>query len=222
VKRKLVWLITGIVLTVCSCSKDKAKKSANPPQRQVQETAEQHTSEDSVIKGATPEDPGPIATVVSPLTELQRQVNESKAAAETPGQLAALPVDHGSHGKASARHFLHTVFSVSGPTQVAFVVPPHQNSARVKGSFLAFAKSESASEATDVDLMLLNAQQYDNFRHGRPWDVTLQVDPAHDQVVNWLLAPTFDQSEEYHMVFSNTDGNPKTKFVKADFTISFD
>lgn len=70
--------------------------------------------------------------------------------------------------------------------------------------------------------MLLNEQEFNDFLQGKPGSMTYQSNPAHDQTVDWHVPITYEQPEQYHLVFSNPDGGPKTKFVKADFTVSFE
>jgi hypothetical protein len=123
-------------------------------------------------------------------------------------------------------NFLHKVFSVSNHTQFEFVVPPHQRNARLHGDFRSFTKrgdpDSTSDKAADVDLILLNEQEFDDFLHGRPGSSTCELDPAHNQMVDWRVPTTYGESQTYHLVFSNSAGGTKIKFVKADFTVSFE
>ena len=120
-------------------------------------------------------------------------------------------------------NFLHKVFSVSNQTQFSLVAPAHQENARLRGTFRSFTKRndpDSSNGTADIDLLLLNDQEYNNFLHGPPQSVTYELDSAHNQVVEWRLPTTYGEPQTYHLVFSNSDGT-KTKFVEADFTVSF-
>jgi hypothetical protein len=120
-------------------------------------------------------------------------------------------------------NFLHKVFSVSNQTQFLFVAPAHQESTRLRGTFRSFTKRndpDSSNGTADIDLLLLNEQEYNDFLHGPPQSVTYELDSAHNQVVDWRLPTTYGEPQTYHLVFSNSDGT-KTKFVEADFTVSF-
>jgi hypothetical protein len=137
-----------------------------------------------------------------------------------------LAVDRPVHSSSEeSKNVVHGVFSVNKYAQFAFVVPPSRGYSRVHGDFRSFTKRrdpDSTSDKTaDVSLMLLNEQEFNDFAQGRPGSTTYQLDPAHDQVVDWQVPITFDRPQEYHLVFSNSDGGPKTKFVKADFTLTF-
>lgn len=132
------------------------------------------------------------------------------------------PVDYRSE---APKDLLHTVFPVDKYAQFAFVVPPHQGNARLHGDFQSFTKRSSpdstSSKAADVDLMLLNEKEFDEFLHGRLESATYELDPAHNQLVDWKVPASFDEPQQYHLVFSNPGGGTMTKFVKANFTVSF-
>jgi hypothetical protein len=137
-----------------------------------------------------------------------------------------LAVDRLVHSSSEeSKNVVHGVFSLSKYEQFAFVVPPHQSFPRLHGDFRSFTKrrdpDSSSDKTADVSLMLLNEQEFNDFLQGRPGGTTYELTPAHDQTVDWQVPHTLDQSQQYHLVFSNSGGGPKTKFVKADFTISF-
>jgi len=117
------------------------------------------------------------------------------------------------------------VFSVRKYSQFSFVIPPHQNNARLRGSFRSFVKRsdpDSTSDSTaDLDVMLLNEQEFDEFLHRPPQSVPYEVDSAHNQKVDWRVPTTYDEPITYHLVFANSEGKAKIKFVEADFTVSF-
>lgn len=134
--------------------------------------------------------------------------------------------DHVAHLKIEeSKDLVHGVFPVTKYAQFAFVVPANEGYPRLHGGFRAFTNRrnpDSTSDQTaDVGLMLLNDQEFNDFQHGRPGSTTYELTPAHDQAVDWRVPNTNDQPQQYHLVFSNSDGGAKTKFVKADFTITF-
>ena len=122
-------------------------------------------------------------------------------------------------------HFLHKVFPVDDHAQFAFVVPPHQDNARLRGDFRSFTKRSdpycSSDKTADVGMILLNEQEFNDFLQNRPGSSTYELDPAHNQVVDWRVPTTYADPQTYHLIFSNSQGGTKTKFVKADFTVSF-
>jgi hypothetical protein len=135
-------------------------------------------------------------------------------------------VDHIVHlSSGESKDVVHGVFPVNKYVQFAFVVPPNEAYSRLHGDFRSFTKRrepDSTSDKTaDVGLMLLNDQEFADFQQGRPGSTTYELNPAHDQVVDWQVPYTYDRPQQYHLVFSNPDGVPKTKFVKAEFTVTF-
>jgi hypothetical protein len=124
------------------------------------------------------------------------------------------------------KNFVHQTFQVQGYKSFEIVVPAHAARPRVHGTFQSFVTNDSGSmvsnESANVDLLLLNEGEYADFHSGKQGTATYTLDPAYDQVADCALASTMDQSRKYYLVFRNPPGGPKTKFVKADFTASFD
>jgi len=182
--------------------------------------------EDPEIKAATPEDLGPAETVVRPLKILKEQLQSSKPKSEA----ALLPqepllVDRPVYVDAgNPQHFLHKLFPVNNHAQFAFRVPPHQDNTRLRGTFRSFTRRDdpaSSDRTADVDLMLLNEQEFSEFLHGQPQSVTYELDSAHNQLVDWRVPTTYKEPQTYHLVFSNPESGTAIKFVQADFTVSF-
>jgi hypothetical protein len=193
----------------------KWSKTEPPPQKQVEEP---------VIKPATPEDPGPIATVVVPLDVLQRQANGSDAKAAPVREPVA--IDHVvlvEPGK--PKHLLHNMFSVNHRAQFGFLIPAHQGNARLHGNFRSFTKRndpDSSDRSADIDLVLLNDEEFNQFLHGQPQSVTYELNSAHNQMVDWWIPATRDNAKTYHLVFINSTDGINPKFVQADFTLTFE
>jgi len=223
-KRSSAWLLVIVLLIlVCGCSRKRSTEAHRPNADQVQEAK----PEQPEIKAATPEDPGPTETVVAPLAILKGQAKPLPTKPETEMTREPQPVDHPVHLRSEEpRNFLHRVFSVNKYAQFAFVVPPHQGHPRLRGDFRSFTKRDdpdSTSDRTaDVDLMLLNDQEFNEFLHGQPQSVTYELDPSHNQMVDWRVPTTYGESQQYHLVFSNSEGGTNIKFVEADFTVSFE
>jgi|SRR5580704_4384236 hypothetical protein len=182
--------------------------------------------EDLEIRAATPEDPGLGETTVSPLQVLKEQLHSSQPKSEAaPLPQEPLPVDHPVYVDAGKpQHFLHKLFSVNNHAQFTFRVPPHQDNTRLRGTFRSFTRRDdpaSNDRIADVDLMLLNEQEFSEFLHGQPQSVTYEIDSAHNQLVDWRVPTTYGESQTYHLVFSNPGSGTAMKFVEADFTVSF-
>jgi hypothetical protein len=182
-------------------------------------------------KAATPEDPGQIA-VVGPLAEWTKNQKPESAKSELakPEQFVSREpqtIDLVTPStSAKSRNFLHSVFPVTTTAQFAFEVPSHTLNPRLNGSFKSYttrgAPDSSCDETADIEVMLLNDREYDDFRRGRLGNTTYDLENSHNQSVGWRVPSTLANSEKYHLVFSNSPGGIKTKFVQADFTVSFE
>jgi hypothetical protein len=214
-------LVVILLLLACGCSKKESSESNGPTVDRSREVQAEKSDQ-----AAAPEDLDPTATVISPLAILKREVNPPHTRPEEYVRREPLPVDHHIYVPSERpKSVLHKVFPVKKYAQFAFVAPPHQGNARLRGLFRSFAKRgdpDSTSDGTaDVDLMLLNEQEFNEFLHGQPQSVTYELDSAHDQKVDWRVPTTYEEPQTYHLVFSNSGGT-KIKFVEADFTVSFD
>ena len=216
-------LIIVLLLSACGCSKresSEAKSQNSDQSRQVQ-------SDEPEIKGATPEDPGPTATVISPLTILKGQAKATTTKPDDFIPQEPLLIDHRLDLPVDGpKSVLHKVFSVNKYAQFAFVVPPHEGNARLRGTLRSFTKrndpDSTSGSIADVDLMLLSDQEFQDFLHGQPQTATYELDSVHNQMVDWRVPTTYADPQTYHLVFSNSGSGTKIKFVEADFTIKFE
>lgn len=129
-------------------------------------------------------------------------------------------MDHVSAAAPLADKYLRANFPLKKSAQFTFVIPPHTVNPRLHGSFqssLVHSGSDNEKGA-DIELMLLNAQQYDDFIHGRPGDSTFELQSS-SQTVDYLLPAAHDQPQEYHLVFRDPAARAKL-FVKAEFAVN--
>jgi hypothetical protein len=168
---------------------------------------------------ATPEDPGQVS-VVGPLAVWMNeanpgQTNEPRRVWSGPLQ----PMDHASSTVPLADKYLRANFPLNKSAQFTFVIPPHTVSPRLHGSFQSSIRHTSGEpKDAEIELMLLNAQQYDDFIHGRPEESTFELEAA-SRTVDFLLPAAHDQPQEYHLVFRDPAQRPKL-FVKAEFAVN--
>jgi len=117
---------------------------------------------------------------------------------------------------------LHDKFHVSVIVDLPFQVPPHAATPKLRGTFRSFVpvsgKPTSDTDA-DVELHVLNDQEYSNFLGAKPSEALFSADATHDEEVNASLPPTLNQPVNYHIVFVN--GSRKRKVVDADFRLEF-
>ena len=127
---------------------------------------------------------------------------------------------------------VHKTFAVASAAKFAFEVPAHAAAPQMHGTFHSFAQAagvqsgvqtgvQSNDEGGDVDLLLMNDQQYADFAGGRPSDVVYAIDASHDQDVSFGLPATLDRPVQYYLVFRNASSGAGKKVVQADFRVDF-
>jgi len=167
-----------------------------------------------------------VGPVVSPLAALMAKADGSQTTGDEPTRpwkahandhIAPSPVGTGTA-------IVHKTFAVASTAQFLFEVPPHAASPQLHGTYHSFAKNsgvQSGDETGDIDLLLMNDQQYTDFLSGRPADVVYSVDSSHDQDVSLGLPATQDLPVRYYLVFRNSPSSPGKKVVQADFRVDF-
>jgi len=123
-------------------------------------------------------------------------------------------------------NFLHKTFSLKKTASFEFQVPAHTALPRLHGTFQSFVAGaggeKQSDESADVEMFVLNADQHSDFSYGGGNGTALYtVDPTHDHEVDYLLAPTQEDSVTYYLVFRNSPGGAPSKQVKADFSLTF-
>ena len=136
------------------------------------------------------------------------------------------PLNRADSTRMEPIHFLHKTFSVKKYAQFSFEVPPHSAIPHLHGTFRTFVSQPGqdplSDDTTNVDFLLLNADQYDDFVHGRGDGTALySTEPTHDHEVDFVLSPSRDTPDKYYVVFRNSAGGTPVKSVQADFTLSF-
>jgi hypothetical protein len=190
------------------------------PQQKAQST-EQYEDGETKPESSNADQP---ANVDGPLVQWMKKANplknlETPAPARKPhpsDRVAPSPV-----GTSSA--IVHKTFAVAATTKFSFEIPPHAASPHLHGTYRSFVQGgvQSSDEDANVDLLLMNNQQYADFLKGRPADTVFSVDSSHDQDVNCQLPATLDHPVQYYLVFRNSASNAEKKVVQADFRVDF-
>jgi hypothetical protein len=216
-------LLIIVLFLICGCSKKTNPEATRSTVGQPQKA--HHEGQEDLA--TTPDDPE--AKVISPLSILKEQAMPTLIKPEPEQQYVRrepLPIDHSTNlPPQDSIKLLHKVFSVSKYVQFGFVVPPHQGNTRLRGTFRSFTKRndlDTSDRTADVDLLLLNDEEFKEFLHGQPQSVTYELNSAHNQMVKWHVPATYGDPQTYHLVFSNSGNGPKIKFVEADFTVNFE
>ena len=121
------------------------------------------------------------------------------------------------------KNFLHKTFKVAKYTQFDFEVPPNSVNPKLQGSFKSYlpgSTPDSGSDASSVDFLLMNAEEFDDFAKGKGDVVRYSISAAHSQDVDYSLPTALGDPVKYYVVFRNP-GGAKVKMVEADLTVSF-
>jgi hypothetical protein len=226
---RLVWLLMSIGLlggivyyrnqsTQARLHVDQSQDEETNPKANFQDQAK-----DKMVKFA-----GPLAELMD-----KSQSNEANAE-EKPQKPVPLRKPHprdliAPSPVGTSTAIVHKTFSVSSASNFAFQVPPHAASPQLRGSYHSFVPAsrdhpnndQSNDDPGDVDLLLMNDEQYAGYLHGQPADVMYSVDSSHDQDVSLGLPATLDRPAQYYLVFRDSSGSRGRKAVKADFWIDF-
>jgi hypothetical protein len=196
-------------------------RSAQP---KVQAAEESQPSQEAEAQ-SQPQDPIQPPVVVSPLETLMEKANPLHKTSEPAPRREPSPSDHIAPSPAgTSAAIVHKTFSVISAAKFLFEVPPHAANPQLKGSYRSFLQQsggQSSDESADMDLLLMNNQQYDDFLHGGTPDVIYSVDSSHDQEVSFGLPATMNQPAQYYLVFRTSSHRPGKTEVQADFRVDF-
>jgi hypothetical protein len=219
--RVVSWMLVGVAL-VAAC----VYYQNHPPQLKGWTTERFQAAE---TKPAAP-DSGPMPAIVSPLQALMEKAavpptTQTETEEEPARPWKPHPSDHVAPSPVgTSAAIVHKTFAVTTTAKFLFEVPPHAASPQLHGTYHSFAKNSGAhpgDETGDVDLLLINEQQYADFLNGDPADVVYSVDSSHDQDVSLGLPATLDHPVRYYLVFRNSSSKAGKKIVQADFRVDF-
>lgn len=169
------------------------------------------------ISAATPEDPGEVS-VVGPLAVWLREA-DPKQDQESIAESEPQPMDHVVLAPPMPEKYLRAQFQLKKSAQFRFVIPPHILGPKLHGSFQSFVKRgvSTAVRPANINLALMNAQQFDDFIHKRASEASFELQSS-QQDVDFALPGVHDQPQEYHLVFTDPAARPNL-FVRADFVV---
>jgi hypothetical protein len=219
--RVIAWMLVGVALVAgCVYYQD------HPTQLKAWAIQRSQAAE---TKSATP-DSGPMPSIVSPLDVLTAKVaapqtTQTETQEEPARPWKQHPSDHVAPSPVgTTTAIVHKTFAVTSTEKFIFEVPAHAASPQLHGTYHSSAKNpgaQSGDENGDVDLLLINEQQYADFLNGNPADVVYSVDSSSDQDVSLGLPATRDQPVRYYLVFRNSSARAGKKVVQADFRVNF-
>jgi hypothetical protein len=216
VHRVLGWILVGVAL-VAGCTYYQKHSS------QLKNWATGRPQDPDITPAAP--DPVPTTAIVSPLEALMDKASTSQTEEEPRRPWKAHPSDHIAPSPVgTSTVVVHKTFAVTSTAKFLFEVPPHAASPQFHGTYHSYAKVsgvQSSDEDGDVDLLLMNDQQYADFLHGNPADVVYSVDSSHDQDVSFGLPSTMDRPVQYYLVFRNSSSSAGKRVIQADFRVDF-
>ncbi len=122
----------------------------------------------------------------------------------------------------TSRRILHKTFAITRIVHVLFEIPPHAVTPRFHGTFQSMVQGESShDENANVDLLLMNEEQYAEFAAGRDPDALFIADTIHYRDISVDLSPSREKPARYHLLFRNAPGGSAKKVVAADFAVDF-
>jgi hypothetical protein len=171
------------------------------------------------IKAATPEDPGPIATVVSPLKEWTK-APKAEEVQDVSGSSGAF--DHVSLTPTpQAQNFLHQSFPLHRAVKVEFSVAARSKSPRLHGRADSWIEASGERRPAAVEILLLTASEYSDFLHGRG-TATRFSEASSSQSIDWLLSPTADAPVRYFLIFRNPVNDGQARQINANFSVDYE
>jgi hypothetical protein len=165
--------------------------------------------------------------VVGPLANWMREAEENGAGEEVQQESPApaykgSELDHIIRRPVSAPdNFLHTTFPVRTYTAFELVVPSGLVSASLSGTYQSFTYSAHQRIASDIEVLLLDDIQFDDFVHRKPGSALYWMEPCSGQSLKWPLNSSYHNVKKYYFVFLNPDSKRNFPSVRADFTVSF-
>lgn len=115
---------------------------------------------------------------------------------------------------------LRKSFTVRSAVQVAFEVPAHAASPRLRGTFQSSATPGGGADAP-TEVLVLTDQQYSDFVSKHAGNATFIAEDSPAADINTRLPPTLNQPAHYHLMFRNNSRQDGKTFVKADFRMEF-
>jgi hypothetical protein len=161
--------------------------------------------------------------MVGPLADYMANQEGPTPAAKDVETVTWIPTasDHvGGSVVGSTVPILRKSFTVHSAVQVAFQVPAHASTPRLRGTFQSSARPGGDADAP-VEVLVLSDQQYSEFVSQRAGDAAFQAEDAPAADINAQLPPTFNQPARYHLIFRNNSRGNGKKFVRADFRMEF-
>ena len=117
---------------------------------------------------------------------------------------------------------LDKTFDLKISATFPFEIPPNSTHPHLHGVFQSFlGNSHQSGEASNIDFVVMNEEQEENFANNRPSESLFSAEASHSQAVNFDLPPSYGQPVKYYLVFENSQNNKTNKSIQANFRVEF-
>jgi len=181
------------------------------------------TSSEKTMSYAEAKQAAQAVKMVGPLAEYMANQEGPTPAAKEVETVTWIPTasDHvGGSVVGSTAPILRKSFTVRSAVQVAFQVPAHAASPRLRGTFQSSASPSGQADAP-VEVLVLSDPQYSDFVNQHAGNATFIAEESPAADIDARLPPTINQPARYHLIFRNNSRAEGKKFVKADFRMEF-
>jgi hypothetical protein len=178
---------------------------------------------DSSVAAAQLKVIGPLANSMQALDGTP-SIDESAEPKTSPIEMTTLSrpasaLDYVANSRATGPvRLLHGKIAVRSYRDVPFIVPVQTSSPRLHGTFHAFLADHS--QDGNVDILVLNQQQFADFARRRVVDAVFTNGAATTGRIDVILNPTVLQPQKYYLVLSNPSN--QLQLVDADFALAFE
>ncbi|HTW59927.1 MAG TPA: hypothetical protein VMD99_17500 [Terriglobales bacterium] len=201
--------------------RDKVPIPVVTPSSAADRPAESHVeyAEETQARGMT--------TITGPLADymMHRQAETPEQADSTPRTpRPATEFDRvGDSPVGTSTPLLRKTFVLANAANLAFEIPAHASSPKLRGTYRSFIQhtGTKTSEEANVELLLLNEQQFSDLVHQQPGDAMFSAEGAPDQEISFTLPPTLNHPVKYYLVFRNDSGSAGKATVQSDFRIDY-
>ena len=134
-------------------------------------------------------------------------------------------IDHVSNPLKDPTARVHQRFAVETYRGFLFIVPPRTIHPQLHGTFRSSVAGNGAvltGRGANIQVLLLNQQEFNNFAQGHEGSATFSNDPSEGGRIDWSLASPMFEAEKYYLIFRNSPNASSPKIIDADFTLAFE
>jgi hypothetical protein len=217
VKPKLLWLIAFILASLLTLGVESWIGKAG-----FHGTALRNTESTKTQESSSPEELAKLK-VVGPLANWMNEMEATQEEGTVRGYEPSRQDRILATPSPAPVNILHKTFVLNRYATFEIQIPPGTKAASLSGGYESFTESaDHRHEPEQVQMSLLNENEVQDLRNGKPGSVTYTVDPSAKQAIKWILNTNYERAEKYYLVLSHPSGGIKPTFVRADFTIQFD